>query len=96
MKSVDARVPRSYFLFQQDPWFSGIDKSMESLGSAQEVRTDDLIRLQNKAIRNCWAVTGNHLRQAMFTLSGKTNVYPEELKEDLACRKMLTQMKVKV
>lgn len=95
MNSYSARVPKSNILFHQDAWFSGIDNSMKTLGSAQVAATGDIIRLQNEAIRDCWVVTGNYLRHAMFALSDNTNVYPEELKEDSACRKMLTRMKVR-
>ena len=92
MNSYGARVPKSYFVYQQDAWFSGIDNSMSTLGSAQAVTSDELVRSQNAAIRDCWVVTGNHVRRAMFALSENTNIYPEELKEDSACRKMLTHM----
>lgn len=96
MNPFDTKVPKSSFIFHQDAWFSGIDNSMMTLGSAQMVNSGDIIRLQNAAIRDCWAVTGNYVRQAMFTLSHNTNIYPEELEDDSACRKILTQMKVKV
>ncbi|MDE2747764.1 MAG: hypothetical protein OXI34_02255 [Chloroflexota bacterium] len=82
---------RKSFVFHEDVWFSGIDSSMKAMGSAQLVTSDDMIRLQNADIRDCWVVTGNHVRQAMITLSKKTNIYPEELKDDSGCRKMLTQ-----
>ena len=82
--------------FHQDAWFSGIDNSMKTLGSAQMVKSGDMVRLQNAAIRDCWVVTGNYVRQAMFTLSHNTNIYPEELEDDSVCRKMLAQMKVRV
>lgn len=96
MNSYDTKVPKSYFVFHQDSWFSGIDSSMKTLGSAQMVSSDDLIRMQNSAIRDCWVVTGNHLRQAMISLSNNSNIFPEELKDDAACRKMLMRMKAKV
>ncbi len=95
MSSFVDRVPKSSFLYQQDAWFSGIDNSMNMLGNAQEASTGEIIRFQNEAIRDCWAVTGNYLRQAMFVLSFNTNVYPDELKEDSECRKMLTRMKAR-
>ena len=95
MNPYDAKVPKSDLVFHHDSWFSGIDSSMKTLGSVQMISSDDMIRLQNAAIRDCWVVTGNHVRQAMISLSNNTNIYPEELKDDAACRKMLTQMKVK-
>ena len=90
-----SRVPKSRFIYHQDTWFSGIDNSMKMLGSAQIVSAEDMIRLQNEAIRDCWVVTGNRLRQAMIALSNRINVYPEELKDDETCRKMLTKEKVR-
>lgn len=96
MHQNDTKVPKLPFVLHQDAWFSGIDNSMKMLGSAQFVTSDDMIRLQNAALRDCWAVTGNHLRQAMFALSKNTNIYPEELKDDSACRKIMTRMKAKV
>ena len=95
LNSYGAGVPKSYFVNHQDAWFGGVDNAMKTLGTAQVVPSGDIIRLQNKAIRDCWVVTGNHLRRAMFVLSANTNIYPEELKEDSACRKMLTHMKVR-
>ena len=95
MNPYRTKVPKSYHGFHQDACFNGIDNSMRTLGSAQAVAPDDLIREQNAAIRDCWVVTGNHLRQAMFALSNDTNIYPEELKDDAICRKMLTQMKAR-
>ncbi len=94
MNRYDIRVPKSYFVFHQDAWFSGIDMSMKMLGSAHLVTSDDLIREQNAAIRDCWIETGNHVRQAMLALSDTTNIYPEDLKDDAICRKMLTDKNV--
>lgn len=62
---------------------------MKTLGSAPEVTYDDLIRSQNAAIRDCWIVIGNRLRQAMLAVADSKNVYPEELKGDPVCRKIL-------
>ena len=89
MNQYDTKVPKSYYVVHQDAWFTGIDRSMKTLGSAQKVTSKDLIKAQNAAIRDCWVVTGNHVRQAMIALSDTTSVYPEELKEDTICRKML-------
>ena len=94
MHPFDTKVPKS-FVYHQDAWYSGIDSSMKTLGSLQLVTSDYMIRLQNAEIRDCWVVTGNHVRQAMIALSNKTNIYPEELKDDSGCRKMLMQMKAK-
>ena len=88
--------PKSYFVFHQNALFSGIDNSMMTLGSAQAVTPDDLIWEQNAAIRDSWLATGNHVRQAMLALSDTTGIYPEELKGDNICQKMLTHKKVKV
>ena len=96
MNQYDTKVPKSYFVVHQDAWFTGIDMSMKTLGSAQKVTSKDLIKAQNAAIRDCWVVTGNHVRQAMIALSDTTNVYPEELKEDTVCRKMLTHKNLRV
>ena len=90
MKRYDVRVPKSYFAFHQDAWYSGIDMSMKTLGSVQPVTSCDLIEAQNAAIRDSWIVTGNHVRQAMFALSDSTNIYPEELKDDAICQTMMT------
>jgi len=68
---------------------------MKTLGAAQLATSGDIVRLQNAAIRDCWVVTGNLVRQAMFALSKNTNTYPEELKDDPACLKMLMQMKAR-
>lgn len=95
MNPFETKVPKSCFLFNHDAWFSGIDSSMMTLGSAQALTPYDLIREQNAAIRECWVVTGNHVRQAMFALSDNTSIYPEELKDDTVCRKMLANMKVR-
>ena len=89
------RGPKSYFEFHLDAFYGGIDRSMKTLGSAQAVTPYDLIREQNAAIRECWVQTGNQVRQAMFVLSANTNIYPEELKDDSKCRKMLANMKVR-
>ncbi len=89
MNPYDRKVPKSKFIFCQDLWFGGFDNSMKSLGSAQRVTSEDLIRSQNAAIRDCWMVIGNHLRQAMLVVSEADDVYPEELKGDALCRKML-------
>lgn len=93
MYRYDAKVPKSFFVLNQDAWFRGIDMSMQTLGSAQEVTSDDMIRSQNAAIRKCWVVTGNHIRRAMFALSASTNIYPSELKDDSKCRKMMMDRK---
>lgn len=95
MNSYKAELPKTYFVYHHDAWFNGIDNSMKTLGTAQVAPTGEIIRLQNEAIRECWALTGNHLRQAMFALSDNTKVYPDELKEDSVCRKILTRMKVR-
>ena len=95
MNRYDTKVPKSYFVFHHDAWFTGIDMSMKMLGSPQKVTSNDLIRAQNAAIRECWVVTGNQVRQAMMVLSDTTNIYPEELKDDAICRKMLTAKNVK-
>lgn len=86
---------KSILVVHQDAWFSGIDNSMKTLGAEQMATSDDIIKLQNAAIRDCWVVTGDLMRQAMFALSKKTNVFPEELEDDNECRKMLTQMKAR-
>ena len=96
MNRNDTKVPKSSFVVDQDAWFSGIDSSMKTLGSAHMVTYDDMIRLQNSAIRDCWVVTGNHLRRAMLAVSDSANVYPEELKGDALCRKMLKAKNVGV
>lgn len=96
MNPYKTNVPKSYFVFNHDMWFSGIDNSMQTLGSVEAVSRYDLLREQNAAIRECWVVVGNHLRQAMFELSDHTNVYPEELKDDTVCRKMLKAKNVGV
>ncbi len=95
MKPYETKVPKSNFVFNHDAWYSGIDGSMKTLGSAQSVTPYDLIREQNAAIRECWVATGNHVRQAMFVLSDHTNIYPEELKDDTECQKMLANVKVR-
>lgn len=89
MNPNDARVPNSHFVYRQDAWFNGIDNAMKTLGSAQAVTPHDLIREQNAAIRKYWVAIGNHLRRAMLAMSNSKNVYPEELKGDRICRKML-------
>lgn len=96
MNPHKTKISKSSFLYRQDVWFSGIDRSMKTLGSANMARSDDMIRLQNSAIRDCWVVTGNHVRRAMFKLSDNTGVCPEELKDDSECRKMLKAKKVGV
>lgn len=95
MDHNETRVPKSYFVFDSDLWFSGIENSMNTLGSAQVETSDDLIRLQNSDIRDCWVVTGNLVRQAMLELSKNTDIYPEEIKGDATCRKIMTHMKAK-
>ena len=95
MNPYETKGPNFSFLYHQDVWFSGIDRSMKTLGSANMLTSDDMIRLQNAAIRDCWAVTGNHVRRAMFKLSDNTGIYPEELKDDSVCRKMLANIKVR-
>ena len=96
MRPFETKFPKSYFVFNHDAWFNGIDSSMMTLGSAQTVTPYDLIREQNAAVRECWVVTGNHVREAMLALSDTTGIYPEELKGDNICQKMLTHKKVKV
>lgn len=95
MSRSDTRVPKSFFVVHQDAWFSGIDNSMKTLGSAQVVQSDDMVRLQNAAIRDCWAATGMYIRQAMFALSENWNIYPQELRDDSECLKILTHKKVR-
>ncbi len=95
MNPYDTRVAKSQFVFCQDAWFSGIDNSMKALGSAQMVKSGDLVKLQNAAIRDCWVVTGNHVRQAMMAVSDSVSVYPEELRGDIKCRKMLTHKNIR-
>ena len=67
---------------------------MESFGSAQAVTAADMIRMQNAAIRDAFAVTGNHLRQAMMEVSDTHDIYPEELQVDAQCRKMVEEKNV--
>ncbi|MCY3832257.1 MAG: hypothetical protein OXG85_04520 [Chloroflexi bacterium] len=95
MNPYSERARKSILFVHQDAWFSGIDNSMKTLGAEQMATSDDIIRRQNAAIRDCWVVTGDLMRQAMFALSKKTKIYPEELEDDTECRKMLTQMKAR-
>ncbi len=90
MNQRDMRMRPSEFIFSQSAWYSAIDRSMMMLGSAQRVDAAYLVEAQNSAIRDCWRVTGDFIRKAMFELSEAKGIYPEELKDDRKCRMMLT------
>ncbi len=89
MNRNEFKLYKSSIVFPHDIWFVGIENSMRMLGTVQHVDSADLIRAQNAAIRDCWRVTGDYIRQAMLSLSESTSIYPNELKDDFKCRKML-------
>ena len=73
-----------------DAWYQGIDRSMDMMmGSAQRISPQDMIRAQNRAIRDCWRTVGGYMRQAMVAVSESSGVYPQELKADEECRTIL-------